>query len=188
MDQRITNTIHPHPFITRRGRQVIVRQATPADTALLAELLSRLSERTRWLRYASPHPLWGEAAQREAARMAQARPPQQITLVAIMQGYSGEEAVAIAELVRDFENPAAGEVAFLVRDDEQRNGIGVALASRLVQLARAAGITALRAEIQGENWAMQRLVRRLGLPFTATFSGGEAQLLLRVPAGGADLV
>jgi len=58
--------------------------------------------------------------------------------------------------------PGRAEVAFLVVDDYQGQGIGSALTRHLVDLARRSGIEALVAEVLPENTAMLKLFKRLG--------------------------
>jgi len=54
MNHRRESLSQPLIFRTRRGQLVAARQATVADTFLLAEFLGRLSDRARHLRYMSP--------------------------------------------------------------------------------------------------------------------------------------
>lgn len=58
--------------------------------------------------------------------------------------------------------PGRAEVAFLIVDDYQGQGIGSALTRHLVDLARRSGIEALVAEVLPENTAMLKLFKRLG--------------------------
>jgi RimJ/RimL family protein N-acetyltransferase len=169
-------------FRTHRGRSLVVRQVTPEDTIALADMLARLSDRTRWLRYMTPRPLSGQAALDEAARMARGRTPDHTTLVALADQRGVGEVVAAAELARDPRDPRAGELAVVVRDDEQACGIGGMLARQVVRIAQGAGITTLRAEVLAENRAMLRLLGRLGVPYATTFEHGEAQVVLTLPA------
>lgn len=172
----------PLTFQTLRGLLVAVREAVPADTSLLAELLGQLSKRTLLLRYMSARPFSAEAIWQEAARMTQGHKHDHITLVATMRRHDSEEAIAVAELVRDRQTPTAGEIALVVRDDEQRQGIGSFLLWQLVCAAQHSGVTHLHGNMLAENRAIQRLIRALGLPHTATTSHGERYAIIHVPA------
>jgi acetyltransferase len=173
----------PLMFHTLRGQYVTVRQAMPVDTLLLAELLCRLSERARHLRYMSSRHFSAEVIWNEAVRMARGHSPDHMTLVATIRPneYEYEEAVAVAELVRDRHDLTAGEIALVVRDDEQQQGIGTFLLWRLLRVAQLNGITSLNANMLAENSAMLRLIRTLGLPYTATTRYGETQVLVSIP-------
>lgn len=169
-------------FRTRVGRPLVARRVRPGDAVLLADLLAHLSDRARWLRYMSPRPLNGAAALAEAARMACGLTRDHVTLVVTGDHCGAEEIVAVAELARDPAAPAAAEIAIVVRDDEQRVGIGGVLLARLIQFAQAAGITSLRGDMLAENRPVLRLIDRLGVSYTRTFHSGTAQVVLALPA------
>ena len=161
---------------------VAARRATAADTLLLSELLGRLSPGTRHLRYMSSRHFSHEAIWSEAARMVRGNAPDYTTIVATIRHAEDDEAVAVAELARDQHDRSTGEIALLVRDDMQRQGIGLFLLQHLVYLAQQGGITRLSANLLVENLAMFRLIGALKLPYTATTSQGETHMLVAIPA------
>ena len=181
MHQQREHRSQPLTFRTLRGQLVAVRQAMAADTLLLAELLCRLSERALHLRYMRSGCFSAEAIWSEAVRMTREHPLDHTTLVATIRPNEYDEAVAVAELVRDRHDPTVGEIALVVRDDEQQQGIGSFLLWRLIRLAQRSGITSLSASMLAENSAMFRLICALGLPYTATTRYGETQMLVSIP-------
>jgi len=152
-----------------------------ADTLLLAELLRRLSDRARHLRYMSSRRFSPEVIYDEAARMTRGHSPDHTTLVATIRRNEYDEAVAVAELVRDRHDPTVGEIALVVRDDQQQQGIGSFLLSRLIHVAQSSGITSLTASMLAENIAMLHLISALDLPYMAKTRCGETQVLVQVP-------
>jgi GNAT superfamily N-acetyltransferase len=168
----------PLTFRTRGGQLVAARQALAADTSLLAELLGRLSERARHLRYMSSRHFSADAILNETMRMTRGHPDDHTTLVATMRLNEYDEAVAVAELVRYQHDRTVGEIALVVRDDEQRQGIGSFLLQHLVDVAQRKGITRLSASMLAENRIMLQLITALGLPYSATTSYGETQVLI----------
>jgi GNAT superfamily N-acetyltransferase len=56
------------------------------------------------------------------------------------------------------------EIAFVVRDDWQRRGIGTLLLRRMIEIARARGLRGLAATVLTSNHAMLRIFQRSGLP------------------------
>jgi acetyltransferase len=181
MHQQSEHRSQPLMFRTQRGQLVAARQAMAADTLLLAELLCRLSERALHLRYMRSGCFSAEAIWSEAVRMAQGRSPDHTTLVATIRPNEYDEAVAVAELVRDRHDLTVGEIALVVRDDEQRQGIGSFLLWRLLRVAQRSGITSLSASVLAENSAMLRLIYALGLPYTAMTRYGETQVIVSIP-------
>jgi len=180
MHQRVPHTPEASVFHTDQGERVHIREAVPHDIPLLTDLLFRLSDDTRWLRYFSAGPLSFERAWQEATRMAQRRTHDRAALVATIRRGDAEEAIAVAEVVRDQRTATVGELAIVVRDDYQMHGIGSALGGQLVQIARATGITTVRAEIQFENRAAQRLMRRVFGSSSATRHGSVVEMMAQV--------
>ena len=181
MEPFSTDGPEPIAFHTRDRRPVTLRRVRPGDTALLVDLLGRLSARTWRLRYFTARPSASEAAWREAGRMARGHAAGHLTLVALARPGGRDEAVAVAELVRDAATPAIGDLAVLVRDDYQANGVGLALGRRLLDNARAAGVTTVRAELFAENRGALRLLRRLGVAQAMTLDDGELSVLAEIP-------
>src|SRR5262245_5968611 len=101
---------------TLRGQPVAVRQVAPADVILLADLLCRLSAGALRLRYMMPRAPVAEALWREAARMARGHTEDHTTLVVVARQGEFDEAIAVAELIRDAQTPTVGEIALIVRD------------------------------------------------------------------------
>jgi RimJ/RimL family protein N-acetyltransferase len=181
MHDQIEHIAQPLIFRTRRGQVVAARQVTAADTLLLTGLLCQLSERTLHLRYMSSRHFSSGVIWNEAVRMARGYSPDHITLVATIRPNVSDEAVAVAELVRNQHDPTVGEIALVVRDDEQQQGIGRFLLGRLIRLAQHSSITSLCASMLAENDAMFRLIRTLGLSYTGTTRYGETQVRVSIP-------
>jgi RimJ/RimL family protein N-acetyltransferase len=76
--------------------------------------------------------------------------------------------------------PGTAEVAFVVIDPYQGQGIGALLLRHLAALARAAGLQALIAEVLPENAPMLKVFERSGLPMTATRAAGLVHVALRL--------
>lgn len=160
-------------FASRTGRIVTLRPCTPADAPLIADLYRRLSARTLHLRYCSSG--LAISPEGEAARLCEGDPQDQAVILAVSEG----EVVGIAELVR--EEGETAEMAFLVRDDCQAEGIGTALANRLVEVAQEMGFTRLRAYVLHENHGMRRLLAKM--PFPRTWDGCWGELCVTLEIG-----
>jgi RimJ/RimL family protein N-acetyltransferase len=180
MHQYMPHTPEASVFYTDQGERVHIREVVPRDIPLLTDLLFRLSDKTRWLRYFSAGPLSFERAWLEATRMAQRRTHDRAALVATIQRGDAEEAIAVAEVVRDQRTATVGEMGIVVRDDYQTHGIGSALGGQLVRIARAAGITTVRAEILFENRGAQRLMRRVFRSSSATRHGSVVEMIAQL--------
>ena len=78
-------------------------------------------------------------------------------------GDCGGALVAVARCVRLPDRPGTAEMAIVVGDPWQNQGLGRALANALADAARAAGIRRFAATMLGDNEAARRLMRTFAL-------------------------
>jgi RimJ/RimL family protein N-acetyltransferase len=164
---------------TKRGRAVRVRHILPEDAALLVDLYRKLSPETRRLRFMSAGaPLPDEALWAEAMRRSHIDPLVEAALLATVPEEGAERAVGVARMVRDTVETSQAELAIVLRDDYQAEGLGTALFDLLLQVALVRGLKRLWIVSLAENEGMHRLVRRSGLPFTSQTSRGETTMVI----------
>jgi RimJ/RimL family protein N-acetyltransferase len=164
---------------TRRGRAVHIRNIASEDTALLVDLYHNLSDETRRLRFMGPRPdLPDEVLWPEMMRRSHIDPLVEAALIATAPDAERERAVGVARMVRGDTDPDAAEVAIVLRDDYQAEGLGTVLFDLLVQVALVRGLKRLVAVSLAENAGMHRLVRKTGLPFTSQTSYGETTMVI----------
>lgn len=179
--RRPTPAVDALPAVSARGRRLTIRMTTAADTPLLVGLIAGLSERSRQLRFLGPIPS-ADLIRREAARVAERSPQHGLALIVTASVAGQEVAVALGELAVDLAVPNVGEIALLVGDPYQREGIGRMLTSILIELATLRGIDTLRATLWAENYGSRRLLRSLGLAYRAEIHGGEMMITARLDA------
>jgi acetyltransferase len=163
----------------------VLRHAQPNDLLGIAELFVRLSDRSRYLRYFQPLAPSPAHSQAEARRMVLHTTRRGITLVIALPPDAGGEAIAVAELVRSPDALDQGELAMLVRDDYQGQGLGRLLGRQLVALARRLGLATIHADILPENRASLRLLGQLGVPYSLSFDSGLLHAVLQLQSGAA---
>jgi GNAT superfamily N-acetyltransferase len=76
--------------------------------------------------------------------------------------------------------PGKAEVAFVVVDQYQGQGIGAALMRHLAAIARSAGLQELIAEVLPENVPMLKVFEKSGLPMTTIDEHEVVQVTLRL--------
>lgn len=168
------------PSRSRSGRVLRIRHATPADAPKIAELLLWLSPASLLLRYLTPRSLTPDGARMEATRiLAQAERAGAALLVTVV-GAEGETLIAVGELAIDPATATRAEVALVVRDDYQADGVGSLLARALIAEASRVGVVTICADFLPTNTPMRRIARGLGLPFSLTLGPTEWQLALRL--------
>lgn len=169
-------------FQSATGQAILMRPAMLHDTSALADLLAQISDESWYRRYLSPRPRDRTMISTIAQRMTHASTLWRRTLLATTQTSEGEMVHGVAELVRDPLMPYVAEIAVVVRDDVQNQGIGSALASWVVDIARRMGLTTLRADLLASNRGAQRLLRHLDLPYSTTVSSGEMLVFMQLQA------
>jgi acetyltransferase len=159
---------------TKGGREVCVRHILARDAALLVDLFNRLSSESRRMRFFTTRPDIPEGViPPEMVRLADIDPLTHAALIATVSEDDVEHAVAVARVVASPNEPSNAEMAIVVRDDYQGEGLGSVLFDLIVQVALVRGLQRLWAISLAENDAFHRLVRRAGLPFVSERNGSE---------------
>jgi RimJ/RimL family protein N-acetyltransferase len=143
------------------------------DGRQLRRFFFRLSPETIYRRFHSPivHP---EQAQPE--RLLDLDHHDREAVVAVLQN----EIVGVARYARRAGADSA-EVAVVVADDWQRQGLATRMLGALADLAVAAGVRQFTLNMQADNAAVLRLVRRLYPDAKVSFSQGACEAV--VPVG-----
>jgi RimJ/RimL family protein N-acetyltransferase len=140
----------------RDGSPVLIRPVHDADTALLGDLFSRLSPRSRHLRFL------GVKNELSAADVRQLTDVDHHNHEA-MWALSPEDgrAIGIVRYVRFAEDSDQAEVALTVVDAWQRRGVGTELLAQLVSYARREGIRSFSAVVSEDNAAILGMLQDL---------------------------
>src|SRR5438093_3039294 len=156
---------HPRRLTLSDGGVVDVRPLERADRAGLVDAIGRLSERSRYLRFAAVKPYLSD---RELDRLLDVDHHHHEALLAV-DPLTGR-GVAVVRYVEVAGEPGAAEIAATVADDWQGRGLGSALLAQLIERAREEGHSALRASTLAANRASIAMLRRAG--FTPRSGGG----------------
>src|SRR5438067_952249 len=148
----------------------------PSDREQVARLFGRLSPESVYRRFFSPT----------------SRPDQLIASILrtdhhdreAVAATDGGEIVGMAQYVR-LAGSREADMAIVVADDWQRQGIGTRLVAALAARAAAEGITRFSVDIQGDNYGALRLFKRAAPGSRLTFSGGIGEGFIPL-AGGED--
>jgi RimJ/RimL family protein N-acetyltransferase len=139
------------------GRVVAVRPLEPGDRRLLAAAISRLSDHSRYLRFASVKP---KMTERELDDLVDVDHHAREALLAI-DPHTGL-GVGVVRYVEVPDEPGVVELAATVADDWQGIGLGSALLDRLIQRAREEGHSAFGASVLAVNGRSIAMLRRAG--------------------------
>jgi acetyltransferase len=161
--------IRPYPvqyvgsWTMKGGGRVLIRPIRPEDEPLLAKFHETLSDRTVYLRYFHMQNLSSRVAHERLMQKCFIDYDREMALVADYRDpRSGEHSLlAVGRLTK---NPGEkeGEVAVLVGDPWQKQGLGTELVRRLIDVARDERLSRVLAIIMPENRGMQSLADQFG--------------------------
>jgi acyl-CoA synthetase (NDP forming)/RimJ/RimL family protein N-acetyltransferase len=151
------------------GRVVRIRAVLPTDRAGLLELNARTSDRSIYLRFfiASRH-----AADHYVDLLARPAAADHAALLVELDG----QLIGVAGFERLDDDRA--EVALMVGDDFQHEGVGTLLLEELAAVARQRGIVRFTAEVLTENVTMIRAFGSLGYPVRSRIADGVSTVEL----------
>ena len=164
------------PWVMKDGRRVTLRPIRPEDETLMPDFHKAISERSVYFRYFHAAKLDQRVAHERLIRMCFLDYDREIALLADRSdpASGAHEILAIGRMSK-LHGANAAEVAVLVRDQFQRQGLGLELVRRLIQVARDERLGTLQAYMLQENIEMQTLLRKVG--FHLTVSEDPAVLL-----------
>jgi GNAT superfamily N-acetyltransferase len=157
------------------GARLRVRPIVPADREPLADAFDRLSDRSRRQRFLAPKP---RLSARELDYLTDVDHVTHEALVAIDE--TTGDIVGVGRYATGSGAGGAADMALAVVDAWQRRGIGHGLAVRLVERARANGITRLTGTALADNLRVRVLLDRLGFRVRSV-SAGVVEVELDVP-------
>ena len=149
------------------GTPAVVRRLLPQDEEEVLALHARLSDRDRYLRFSTIHPV--HLAHWVAQSLDPAGPA--LSLGAQVRGVlvGGQTVTPPATI-------DTAEVAAVVDGRWRGHGLATALLEELAVAAGRLGIHSLVAEVLAENRAMMRVLQDLGLPVSSTRDGEAVHL------------
>ena len=157
------------------GARLRVRPIDPADRGPLADAFERLSDRSRHQRFLAPK---ARLTTRELEYLTDVDHVTHEALVAIDE--TTGHIVGVGRYATGHGGGVVADMALAVADAWQRRGIGHALAVRLLERARANGITRLTGTTLADNLRARSLLDRLGFRVCSA-GAGVLDLALDVP-------
>ena len=141
----------------------------PSDAALAADMFRRLSPKSIYSRFFSP--ITRPDLFQESIRQIDHSDREAVG--AVVNG----DLVGIAQYVRRKGGNRA-QMAIVIEDGWQRQGLGTRLVATLAHRALAEGIECFEVDIQGDNYAALKLFRRIAPGSHLTYSSGVGEGLI----------
>jgi acetyltransferase len=163
------SAIRPYPiqYVSRwkskQGEEILLRPIRPEDEAMMVRFHGTLSDQTVYLRYFHMEKLSTRVAHERLIQKCFIDYDREMALVAerIAPETGQPEVIAVGRLSKA--RPAKEvEVAVLVSDRYQGQGLGTELLGRLIQVGRDEQLREIVANILPENLAMRALANHFG--------------------------
>lgn len=159
----------------RDGRTARIRAIRPEDTERLRAFHASLSPQTIIFRFFY---LMRHLPPEQARRFTHVDYDGRMAVLATIGEGAEEQLLSVVRY--DRMQPTQAEVAFVVDDSYQGNGIATALLYRLAEYARVRGIETLVAITMGENARMIDVLRDSGFPVSVRHVCGDIEVSLDI--------
>ena len=157
---------------TKMGLEILLRPVKISDEPLMKDFFHRFSDESLYYRFFSTRQ---DLPQEFVKKFVVIDYTQQMVVLAILQTEEKEEVIAVGQYWIQ-EGTHTGNVAFAVRDDYQKQGVGSVLFSYLTYLGRKQGLYGFTAEVLMDNRAALRLCASMGFDIEKTWSAGVYHL------------
>lgn len=157
---------------TKTGLPVLLRPVKISDEPLLKDFFYSLSTQSLSQRFMSmrqdiPHQI--------LQRFSVINFTNEMVILAILSDQQKEEVIGVGQYAIDAEAHTA-EVALVIQDDYQHQGLGTEILKYLTYLAKKQGLLGFTAEVFLENRPMLHLFEKMGFDVTRKMSDGIYQL------------
>ena len=171
-------------FTAPNGKEIHMRPILPTDEDMMRDLFYACSAETLYHRFftklqSMPH--------RKLKKFVNIDYVKNMALVSVTREDEHEMIVAVGRYSIDKASNAA-EVAFIVRDDWQGQGLGVSMFHQLLEVARKRGITKFTADVLHDNGRMLHIFHKCApTSIQSTLEGGVYHLSFSIRPGDALL-
>ena len=168
-------------FSMKDGTEVSLRPIHPGDEPLMAQFHQTLSGRSVYMRYFCSISLESRLAHERLVRICHVDREREVALVVDYTNKSSgkQQILGVGRLIKlDGQNEA--EVAILVSDQYQKQGLGTELLRRLIQIARDQKLHRVSGELLRDNLAMQIIVKKLGFRFRLCADSASIPVVLEL--------
>lgn len=167
--------INPFRLTLRDGTPVLLRPVIPEDRERIQKGMVALSRESRYFRFFTTA---ARLSDQQLHYFSEVDHQNHVAWVTLDLSHPKHPGLGIARFVLTKEEPTVAEMAFVVIDAYQHQGLGTILLAVLYLMAEARGVRVLRSILIGENTSVSNWLRNLGA--TESYEGGEYRLDLMV--------
>jgi acyl-CoA hydrolase/RimJ/RimL family protein N-acetyltransferase len=159
---------------TRTGLSIFLRPVKISDEPLLKEFFYSLSDKSLYRRFASARKDMPHSRIQEFVTVDLSR---DVVILGLVFRDGREHLIGFAQYSRN-ERDRLAELAVVVRDDYQRQGVGTLLHSYMTDLARKSGIAGFTAEVLEDNLPALKLIEKMGFEAVEAEGGAKEMRLI----------
>lgn len=157
---------------TKTGLEIFLRPIKISDEPLLKDFFYSLTDNTLYRRFMTIRKDWPHERLQEYVSVDYSK---EMRILAVIKREQREEIIGLGRYDMD-ENTHYADVAFVVRDTYQGNGVGGELLSYLTMLGKRQGLLGFTAEVLLENRPMLHLFEKMGFEIEKRRSEGVFEL------------
>ena len=180
-------TEYVRPGRMKNGEEILFRPIRPEDEPAMIKFHEALSDRTVYFRYFQSLKLSQRTAHERLARICFIDYDHEMALVAEHKDANGDPAIIAIGRLSQLRDRHEGEMAVLVEDRFQHQGLGTELYRRLIEVARAENLSRVESIILADNRDMQAICRKLGFRLKADLKDGTVQAVLKLQISVSQL-
>ncbi|HEV2062667.1 MAG TPA: GNAT family N-acetyltransferase [Solirubrobacteraceae bacterium] len=167
-----------HHTLEKSGVRVAFRYIRPDDKERLAAAFGRLSPESQFKRFLSPKP---QLSASELRYLTELDGFDHVAVLAVLAD-DPDAIVGVGRFVRLTDLPDTAEVAVVVADDVQGEGLGRELGRRLADEARVRSVKRFTATLLGDNVAAHRLFHAISDRLEGRVEGGTRVVTAEIAA------
>jgi acetyltransferase len=149
------------PWTMKDGTEVTIRPIRPEDEPLMIAFHGRLSDRSVYLRYFQPLKLSQRTAHERLTRICFIDYDREMALVAVHRQPDGTHTILAVGRLSKMHGRNEAEIAVLVSDEHQHQGLGSELVKRLLKIAHDEKLSRVSSNMLGINREMRAICNRL---------------------------
>ena len=161
----------------KNGATVKIRAVQPDDKDRVSEAFSRLAPESVYTRFFSPKPSLSKQELKAATKV-----DFENVVALVVTITSGKKEIIIGGgryLKTNLSSaPCSAEIAFLVEEDFQGQGIASRILKHLAHIAREKGVSQFEADVLEQNKAMLAVFSRSGLPIKQRCADGVVHVTM----------
>ena len=156
----------------KNGANVLIRPSKASDAAGLQDIFYNMAPKDIYTRFFTHLDSFTE---KKAQHLCNVDYENEMAFIAVSGERENEKVVGSACYFVD-RTDSLGEVAYMIRPEWQKYGLGTALQQRMTEYAKARGLRGFKASILAENEKMQNVIRK-GKNVTFSRYGNEYEVI-----------